>query len=206
MLAVFFNLSAKELGGVSGVVSLPEGKAVPIPIAKYRGKISGKVSSAPAVIAAVWLESDKISAPKASLTVTLTQTNYQFSEHLIVIPKGSTLLFPNNDPDYHNIYSLSKTKRFDLGRYKSNEKPIPRVTFDKAGYVRLLCEIHDHMNANVIVVDSPYYGTTDASGRFKIENVPAGDYTLHAQVDRKTAWKMAVKIEDSKIVKVNFPK
>jgi len=172
---------------------------------KYRGKISGKVAPRPSTIAAVWLTSPTLSAPAKPKPVILAQKNYQFSKSLIVIPKGTTVTFPNNDPDYHNIYSLSKTKRFDLGRYKAMENPAPKVLFDKLGFVALRCEIHDHMNANVIVVDSPYAITTDASGKFILKNVPPGDYTIHAQIDRKTSWKVPVQVRAKKTSKILFP-
>ena len=200
------NLFAEGSGTITGTVPLSESKKLDVPVGKYRGKISGKVDPSPAVVAAVWLESDRISAPKKPPEVTIAQQNYQFSQYLVIIPKGGKIFFPNKDPDYHNIYSLSKTKRFDLGRYKSSETPFPSVVFDKVGFVRLNCEIHDHMKANVVVVDSPYYGTTNQLGRFSLKNIPAGDYILHAQMDRKTKWQMPIKVLAGKTLKINFPK
>ena len=200
------NLIALENGTITGIVPLSETQKLSVPVGKYRGKISGKVATSPPVIAAVWLESKNISAPAESPEVTMAQQNYQFSKYLVVVPKGGRVYFPNKDPDYHNIYSLSRAKRFDLGRYKADETPFPSVTFNKVGFVRLNCEIHDHMKANVVVVDSPYYGTTNPSGYFSLKDIPAGKYTLHAQVNRKMSWKMPVEVSAGKVLKINFPK
>lgn len=188
-----------------GTLPLPENKKTKVPTGKYRGKISGKVVAAPPVVGAVWLTKKGLSAPAISTKITLAQQNYQFSQYLVIVPKGVTIEFPNKDPDYHNIYSLSKTKRFDIGRYTANQTPVPSVTFDKVGFVRLSCEIHDHMNANIIVVDSPYYATTDTAGRFKLSNIPAGKYTLHGQVDKKTDWAMPVTITVGESLNIKFP-
>lgn len=135
----------------------------------------------------------------------LHQTNYQFAKSLIIISTGTTVFFPNNDPHYHNIYSLSRPKRFDLGRYKASENPASGVLFDKPSFIALRCEIHDHMNANIIVVDSPYFLTTDAKGNFTLKDIPPGRYTLHAQVDRKTAWKVPVQVRAGQMAHIEFP-
>ncbi|MGJ8677937.1 MAG: carboxypeptidase regulatory-like domain-containing protein [Akkermansiaceae bacterium] len=192
-------------GSIAGVVPLPDSDESSIPIGKYRGKISGKVASAAPITAAVWLESSTLRAPAKPSTVTLEQASYQFKERLIIIAKGTTVIFPNKDSKFHNIYSLSKTKRFDLGRYKQDDFPAPQVTFDQQGLVELRCEIHDHMEANIIVVDSPYYTTTDENGYFKLHNVPAGNYTLHAQIDKKTSWKLSIKVTSEKNTQIQFP-
>jgi plastocyanin len=102
--------------------------------------------------------------------------------------------FPNDDPDYHNVYSLSRPLRFDLGRYKRDEAPPPAVTFSTAGLVRLQCEIHEHMRAVVLVVPSGHFTTTEPSGEFRLGGLPAGRFTLRAQLDEKTQWSAEVTI------------
>ncbi|WP_411846613.1 carboxypeptidase regulatory-like domain-containing protein [Roseibacillus persicicus] len=193
-------------GSIQGQVPLPETDEAAIPVEKYRGKISGQVATAPPLVAAVWLEAPHLSAPANPPVITLPQTNYQFVRSLIVIPTGTTVLFPNNDSDYHNIYSLSRPKRFDLGRYKKSENPAPTVLFDKAGFLDLHCEIHDHMRARIRVVDSPYFGTTDAKGQFTLTNISPGTYTLHAQLDRKTTWKQTIVVQKKATTRITFPK
>ncbi len=204
-LILTVSLLAEKTGEVSGILPLPISKETTVPSGKYRGKISGKVAPTPTVLGAVWLTKEGLTAPVKSPKITIAQQNYQFSQHLTIVPKGTVIEFPNKDPDYHNIYSLSKTKRFDIGRYKSDQNPVPSVTFDKVGFVRLSCEIHDHMNASIIVVDTPFYTTTDTSGKFNLSGIPAGTYTLHAQVDKKTDWTMSVTITPNKTLNIEFP-
>jgi len=93
-----------------------------------------------------------------------------------------------------NSPSLSRANRFDLGRYKKNETPEPSQTFTKTGFIKLRCEIHEHMRAAILVVDSPYVTTTDTNGAFTLKNIPPGTYTLHAQLDKKTKWKVDITV------------
>ena len=204
LLKILFCLQVYA-GTITGVVPLPDSGKSTTPIGQYRGKISGEVASPAPIIAAVWLESSTLHAPAQPSDVTLEQTNYQFKECLIIIAKGTTVIFPNKDPEFHNIYSLSKTKRFDLGRYKQEDLPAPQVTFDKLGLVELRCEIHDHMEANIIVVDSPHYTTTDEKGYFQLKNVSAGSYMLHAHIDKKTSWRFPIKVTAKKPTHIQFP-
>jgi plastocyanin len=195
---------APAAGTVFGVVPLPNRAAVRIPVEKYAGSISGKVGTSPPQIAGVWLERSGLAAPTNPPTVNLSQKNYQFNRSLLVIPKGSTVEFPNEDPDFHNIFSTSKTKRFDVGRYKKQKAPVPSEQFAEAGFVRLQCEIHDHMNAVILVVDSPYFSTTDTSGKFTLSGVPAGTYTLRAQLDEKNQWSSIVQVQAGQSTGANF--
>jgi len=118
LVAIFFGLSSlyADTGSIEGVVPIKKAGAGAVPVEKYRGKISGKVAPPPAAIAGVWLEGATLAPPVSPPSVTLSQSNYRFEKPLLVIPTGATVAFPNNDPDYHNIYSLSRPKRFDLGR------------------------------------------------------------------------------------------
>ena len=200
-------VSAAPTGAVTGVVPLParppQGR---IAVEKYTGTISGKVAAPPAPRAGVWLEGPGAAPASPPATVVLGQQGYQFSDSLIIVARGGSVRFPNHDNDYHNIYSLSRTRRFDLGRYKKDEAPAPVVTFDKAGLVRLKCEIHDHMNATVLVVDSRWHTLTDPAGRFSLTGIPAGSYTLHAQLDEKHRWSVPVTVVAGKIVTADFQK
>ena len=193
-------------GTVTGVVPLPPRPPGRIAVEKYTGTISGKVAAPPPPCAGVWLEAPSLSAGPAPARVVLPQLGYQFARSLIVVPRGTAIEFPNNDPDYHNVFSLSRAKKFDAGRYKKNEAPAPVVTFDKAGFVRVQCEIHDHMKAVVLVVDSPWSTVTDAAGKFTLTGVPAGSYTLRAQLDEKTQWSAPVTITTGGPATVDFSK
>ena len=108
----------------------------------------------------------------------MDQRNEAFVPHVLAIMTGTTVDFPNTDKFYHNVFSLSKTKTFDLGRYAAgNSRP---VRFDRPGIVRVFCDIHSHMNAFILVFSHPFFAMTDAAGRYRIENVPPGTYGVIA--------------------------
>ncbi len=106
----------------------------------------------------------------------LDQRGEAFVPHVIAIQVGTTIDFPNNDQTYHNVFSLSRTKTFDLGRYAAGRSK--SVTFDRPGIVRVFCDIHSHMSAFVVVFNHPYFRVTDVDGRYRIDNVPPGTYTI----------------------------
>lgn len=185
---------------VRGQLVIPDSVRAPrVAVEKYTGKISGKVLPEPQPIAGVWLTARSLSAPASSSPVTLAQSGYQFASNLIVIATGTTVFFPNKDIDYHNVYSLSRPHRFDLGRYKKDETPIPSRRFDKSGVINLRCEIHEHMRATIVVVDSPYFTTTDAAGNFQLTGVAPGDYTLHGYLEKGLTWQQKVTITGSQM-------
>jgi plastocyanin len=108
----------------------------------------------------------------------MDQRNETFVPHLLAITAGTTVDFPNNDRTYHNVFSLSKTRRFDLGRYAAGHSK--SVFFDQPGIVRVFCDIHSHMNAYILVFGHRFYSITDADGRYRLDRVPPGTYTLVA--------------------------
>ena len=103
--------------------------------------------------------------------------------------------FPNLDREYHNVFSYSRAKRFDLGRFPRGETR--EVTFGEAGLVRVYCEIHEHMRAFVLVVDSPYTATAGPDGKFTFPKVPPGSYTLVAWHEQYETVRKAVEIPAS---------
>ena len=113
---------------------------------------------------------------QAPIHSTLTQKNKKFSPHLLVIPPGSIVGFPNRDPFFHNVFSLFEGKRFDLGLYESGTSR--SVKFDRPGVSYIFCNIHPQMNAIVISLDTPYYSLVDSSGSVKIPKVESGEYML----------------------------
>lgn len=108
----------------------------------------------------------------------IRQKDQQFTPGLTVVPRGTTVEFPNEDKIFHNVFSVSDVAKFDLGLYKSGESKA--VTFKRAGTVDVYCNIHPNMVAKVKVVDSPHYAVTAADGSFTIEGVPAGTYGVVA--------------------------
>jgi plastocyanin len=108
----------------------------------------------------------------------MDQRNETFVPHVLAITIGTTVDFPNSDRIYHNVFSLSKTRPFDLGRYAAGKSQ--SVRFDRPGIVRVFCEIHSHMSAFILVFNHPFFAVTDTDGRYRIENVPPGNYSVVA--------------------------
>ena len=106
----------------------------------------------------------------------LVQKGKSFDPHLLVVPVGSVVAFPNRDPFFHNVFSLFEGKRFDLGLYEAGSTR--DVHFDKAGISYIFCNIHPEMSAVVVALDTPYYGISDQHGQVVIAGVPPGKYVL----------------------------
>ena len=112
----------------------------------------------------------------------LLQKNKRFSPHILVVPLGAVVEFPNQDPFFHNVFSMFEGKRFDLGLYEAGTTRT--VTFNKPGVSYIFCNIHPEMSAVVIVTSTPYYGISNAEGEIAINGVPAGLYLLNVWTER----------------------
>jgi plastocyanin len=121
----------------------------------------------------------------------LDQRNETFVPHVLAIVAGTTVDFPNSDRTYHNVFSLSKTKSFDLGRYAVGRSK--SVRFDRPGIVRVFCDIHSHMSAFILVFAHRYFSVADPDGSYRLENVPPGTYTV-------VAWHEAAALESRRVV------
>jgi plastocyanin len=128
----------------------------------------------------VYLEGVEAPVPDAQRTdkITISSQNKTFVPHVEAVTVGSTITFPNMDDIMHNVFSISRGNRFDLGLYKSGASKTHR--FDKPGLVRIYCNIHPQMSAFVLVTDNPYWTWAKQDGSFRIENVPPGRYTVRA--------------------------
>jgi len=114
-------------------------------------------------------------------TKKLSQKLRQFQPRVLPVVVGTTVEFPNDDTIFHNVFSLSKTKPFDLGLYEPGHTA--SVLLDRTGLVKVYCNVHPDMNASIVVLANPWFALTDREGRFVICNVPAGEYTLRAWND-----------------------
>jgi plastocyanin len=139
---------------------------------------SGKPVARVAVYA---VPSHPAAAPPRSPAV-MDQAHNSFVPHVLIVQTGTAVDFPNNDTVSHHVYSFSETKPFELALYKGN--PHPPLTFDKPGVVVLGCNIHDGMLGYILVVDTPFFGSTGADGSVALPNLPAGDYTLQIWTPR----------------------
>ena len=109
---------------------------------------------------------------------TMNQEHETFVPHVLAIRVGTVVDFPNSDPFFHNVFSLSKARRFDLGRYARGRSKA--VRFDEPGVVRVFCDIHSHMSAFILVFAHPYFAVTDEQGRYRIDEVPTGTWSVAA--------------------------
>jgi plastocyanin len=185
-------------------VELPKSHSAPVMAKRYEIVTVGGVLKTSPPVGIVYLEGS-FPKPSGLLNKEVAQKDLAFLPSLVPIQVGTRVEFPNLDDTYHNIFSYSPAKRFDLGRYRPEERPIPSVVFDKPGLVTLRCEIHEHMRGLILVLDTPYFILTDADGRFRLSGVPSGHYTLKAWIDSKTTRQQPVELKSGATAHVDFP-
>lgn len=155
--------------------------------------------------AVVYLEGDfkgQGNVPKSPAQV--AQKNVAFAPDLLPILVGTAVEFPNMDETYHNVFSYSKFKRFDLGRFRKDEKPSV-VVFDKPGAVTIHCEIHERMRGTILVLETPHFQKTDTAGKYRLEHLPPGNYVLKAWVAGDDVRQRSVELKTGMTLHVDFP-
>jgi plastocyanin len=209
--ALIISVISARAGDVSGQViitkRLTKRTLAPI-VYNLRGAAPSPAADAASVNeferTVVMLEDAKLSAP-APVTAVISQRNSRFEPDLLVIPAGSTVQFPNFDPIFHNVFSLSSAQPFDLGFYAKSQSR--SVKFSRPGIVQVYCHIHSQMYAGIVVTGSPYSAKPAADGSFFFAHVPAGRYHLAAW--HKIAGRYQVEIDvpeaGTAIVKINVP-
>ena len=203
---ILFVIPASLFAGaaVDGHVELPKSRSAPVQAKRYEIVTKAGVLSTQPPLAVVYLDGD-FPRPASLPTKDVEQKDLTFIPALLPIEVGTKVQFPNLDDQYHNIFSYSPVKRFDLGRYRPEERPIPSVTFDKAGLVTLRCDIHEHMRGLILVLNTPYFVMTDTSGRFRLDKLPAGRYKLKAWIDSKTTFEKQIDLKNGQTVHVDLP-
>jgi plastocyanin len=190
---------------IEGRVELPKTHSAPLLNQRYEIVTKAGVLATNPPIAVVYLDGS-FSKPSALPTKQVSQKNLTFTPALLPIQAGTRVEFPNLEHDtYHNIFSYSPAKRFDLGRYRPDERPIPSQLFDVPGLVTLRCDIHEHMRGLILVLDTPHFVTTDTEGRFRLGGLPAGHYSLKAWVDSRTTHERSVDLKSASTLHVDFP-
>src|SRR5213595_2531983 len=153
-------------------------------VALVNGADGGRSHEAVNVV--LWLtpasETPDSPAAEAMQRARLAQHNKSFEPHVVVVPVGSVVAFPNHDPFFHNVFSLFEGKRFDLGLYEAGTTQ--RVKFDRPGVCYIFCNIHPEMSAVVVVVKTNYYAISDRKGKVAIPSVPPGRYLLDLWYER----------------------
>jgi len=172
-------------GAITGSVTLTEMRGAPLATSAY-----GRRDIAPRQAprgpetrnVVVYLADIRPDGAVAPMRARIAQRDEQFEPQLTVITTGSTVDFPNEDPYFHNVFSLSRAATFNLGRYRTGTSRARQ--FNDPGIVKVFCQIHSQMNATIVVLDHPWFAIPDAEGRFTIANVPAGDRTIVAWHER----------------------
>lgn len=201
---VLLTVSVSAETVVEGRVQLPESHGAPVMAKRYEIVTTGNVLKTQPPLAVVYLEG-QFSRPTTSITKQVAQKDLTFLPALLPVRVGTKIEFPNYDDTYHSVFSYSPAKRFDLGRYRPDERPIPSKVFDLPGLVTLRCDIHEHMRGLILVLNTPYFVTTEPDGRFRLTGVPAGHYLLKAWIDSRTTREQPVDLKEGATAHVDFP-
>jgi plastocyanin len=189
---------------LEGRVELPKSHSAPVQAKRYQIVTKAGVLSTQPPLAMVYLDGS-FPQPASLPTKQVTQKDLTFVPALLPVRVGTKVEFPSLDDTYHNIFSYSPAKRFDLGRYRPDERPVPSQVFDKLGLVTLRCDIHEHMRGLILVLNTPYFVMTDTDGHFRLDGLPAGHYTLKAWIDSRTTREKPVDLKNGQTLHVDFP-
>jgi plastocyanin len=203
-VAALLPISVLAQATVEGRVGLAKSHPAPVVAQRYEIVTRGGVLSTQPPLAVVYLDGS-FRKPSSQPTKQIAQKDLAFVPPLLPVQVGTRVEFPNLDDTYHSIFSYSPAKRFDLGRYRPEERPIPSEVFNIPGLVTLRCDIHEHMRGLILVLDTPYFVVTDADGRFRLSGLPFGRYTLKAWVDSKTTREQPVELKSGVTSHVDFP-
>ncbi len=169
------------------------------------GKRARNVPSRPSERTVVYLESQELNSrdyPIPEIHPVLDQRGLQFHPRVLPVLIGTTVDFPNRDNLFHNVFSYSRTKPFDLGRYPTGE--LRSVVFDRPGVVRVYCDIHSDMSAAILVLQNPYFTRPDDNGLYSLKGVPAGTYTLVVWFDRDMLERRRVELQAGQSIEEDF--
>lgn len=195
---------ARAQAVIEGDVTLPRPRVEPAGAARYSGSAPVVTVWSEPMLAVVYLEGQFPPATNPPPVVQMGQQNLRFLPGVLPVRKGTLVEFPNHDDFYHNVFSYSKPKRFDLGRYQKDERPAAQL-FDQPGVVRLNCEIHQQMRGTILVLETPHFTRTDTNGAFRLENLPAGKFVLKAWLDEGRVLQRPVELRAGARLRIDFP-
>jgi plastocyanin len=211
VLSVVFLLTLSavqppDTGSVTGRVTLTKRmKGAALPSAVYPGR-TVNAASPPAIPeirnVVVYVKDAAFRGTLPSTNAEMRQERETFVPHVLAITRSSRVEFPNDDPFYHNVFSLSSAASFNLGRYANGKSA--SYEFNKSGIVKVYCNIHSHMSATILVFDHPYFAVPRLDGGYELPDLPAGDYTIvgwHERVGERTT---RVHVERGKAVSVDL--
>jgi plastocyanin len=198
-------LDARSTAVVTGNVRLTSVRGAPMGVSVYgrRGVAPRQASVGPETRkVVVYLEGARPGAAPPAMHARVRQRGEQFEPAVTVVTTGSTVDFPNDDPYFHNVFSLSRTATFDLGRYPTGTSRVHR--FQRPGIVKVFCHIHAQMSALVMVLDHPWFSIPEETGSFTLPDVPTGDYTLVAWHERIGERREPIRLTPGATVRVEF--
>src|SRR5712691_8896222 len=195
-----------ETGSVAGHVKLtPRIKGSALPSTAYPTRaVGGSDTHAMPEIrnVVVYLKGVAFHGPLPPAKAVLRQEHETFVPHVLPITRGSTVEYPNDDPIFHNVFSLSSAASFDLRRYRRGQSR--SHVFPKPGIVKVYCHIHSHMSATILVLDHPYFTIPGTDGTFELPNVPPGEYTVVGWHERVGEQHARVRVERGKAATVDL--
>lgn len=204
MLVLAWAVQAWAGGAIEGRVELPKTRAAQVMSKRYDVVTTGGAVAMSPPLAVVYVEG-AFPPPATNPVARIIQKDYRFVPALLPIRKGTRVEFVNDDDAYHSIFSYSKPRRFDLGRYRSDERPIPSEVFPEPGLVTLRCDIHEHMRGLVLVLDTPHFTTTDEAGSFRLDGLPAGRHVVKVWLSSTNTLERTVEVAEGETAVLNVP-
>ena len=196
--------AAQQTATVRGhvVIDIPPGGRRPSSAYPSRAVAQAQLAPPSEVENVVVFLKDAPARTVAPRRTAIRQRGETFVPRVVAVPVGSTVDFPNDDPIYHNVFSLSRARTFNLGRFPRGESRA--VKLDKAGIVKVFCDIHSHMAASVVVFNHPWFTVPDAEGNFEIGNLPPGNPQITAWHERLGDTTIRVRTEGGRAASVEF--
>jgi len=195
--------TAQASGRVTGTVKLTLATSAPSSASAYERRAVGPRPKPQSEIKNVVIFFTDLPAAKvAPMQASIAQKDEQFAPHLVAVTAGSTVAFPNEDPFFHNVFSLSKGASFNLGRYPSGSSR--SRTFPHPGIVKVFCEIHSHMTATIMVFNHPWFTMVGEDGRFELANVPPGQRDITAWHERLGDTTVPLRVESGRTTEADF--
>jgi plastocyanin len=192
-------------GSITGSVKLTTSRGAPLATSPYgrRGVAPKRTTSGPDTRnVVIYVNGLRPSAAPAPMRAKIVQRDEQFIPQVTAVTVGSTVDFPNEDPFFHNVFSLSKAATFDLGRYPSGSNRAR--TLPRTGIVKVFCDIHSHMTALIMVLDHPWFTIPADDGSFTMPSVPVGELTLVAWHERIGERRERVRVLPGQTARVSF--
>ena len=202
----FLSGQSREVGQVVGRVKLtPRVPGAALASTAYPRRTIGQheQSAIPEIRnVVVYLKDVAVRGRVPTRVIEMRQEHESFVPHVVAITTQSSVAFPNADPFFHNVFSLSGAASFDLGRFPKGQTRTRE--FDKAGIVKVYCHIHSHMSATILVLDHPHFAVPNLDGTFELPDVPVGEYTIvgwHERVGERTA---KIRVESGRPVSIDL--